>query len=261
MPPATDPDHPARVLHERVAFVTGAARGIGAAIAHSYARAGAHVVLADVDVDGVGRLADELRASGARAEALACDVTSTEQVERAVEHTLTRRGRLDVVVNNAGISARIPAEHYPDDALLRMLDINVMGVYRLMRAAARRWIATGSGGNIVNLASYAGLVADPMSAPYAASKGAVVQLTRTCAVEWAEHRIRVNAIAPGYVRTEMTRATVDTEEGMARIRLRTPMGRPAEPAEIAEAALFLASDASRYVTGHVLAVDGGWTAQ
>jgi NAD(P)-dependent dehydrogenase (short-subunit alcohol dehydrogenase family) len=129
-----------------------------------------------------------------------------------------------------------------------------------MREAASRWIEAGRGGNIINLASFAGIVADPMSAPYAATKGAVVQLTRTCAVEWAPHGIRVNAIGPGYVRTEMTADTLDTPEAGEVIRQKTALGRAARPDEIAGAAIYLASAASSYVTGHILMVDGGWTA-
>ena len=128
------------------------------------------------------------------------------------------------------------------------------------RAVAGRWIAAGRGGRIINLASFAGLVADPLSAPYAATKGGVVQLTRTCAVEWAPHGILVNAIGPGYTRTEMTAHTLDEPEAGAAIRARTPLGRPALPEEMVGAAVFLASRASDYVAGHVLMVDGGWTA-
>jgi NAD(P)-dependent dehydrogenase (short-subunit alcohol dehydrogenase family) len=129
-----------------------------------------------------------------------------------------------------------------------------------MREVARRWIEQQRGGKIINLASFAGLVADPLSAPYAATKGGVVQLTRTCAVEWAPHGILVNAIGPGYVRTEMTAHTLDTPEAGAAIRAKTPLGRAARPEELVGAAVFLASRASDYVTGHVLMVDGGWTA-
>ncbi|MEE2829196.1 MAG: SDR family oxidoreductase, partial [Myxococcota bacterium] len=140
------------------------------------------------------------------------------------------------------------------------VDLNVTAVFRGMREAAARWIAAERSGCIINLASFAGMVADPLSAPYAATKGAVVQLTRTCAVEWAQHGIRVNAIGPGYVRTEMTSATLDTPEAGAVIRAKTALGRAARTDEIAGAAVYLASAASSYVTGHILMVDGGWTA-
>tara|TARA_B100000029_G_scaffold410599_1_gene412570 strand:- start:145 stop:537 length:393 start_codon:yes stop_codon:yes gene_type:complete len=129
-----------------------------------------------------------------------------------------------------------------------------------MREAASRWIDAGRPGRIINLASFAGMVADPLSAPYAATKGAVVQLTRTCAVEWASHGILVNAIGPGYVRTEMTAHTLDTPEAGAVIRAKTALGRAANTSEMAGAAVYLASAASSYTTGHILMVDGGWTA-
>lgn len=247
-------------LSGEVAVITGGGRGIGLSIAEALASWGARVIL--VDINGRGEEATaRLRATGADASYLACDVTDSVAVESLLDRILAEHGRLDVLVNNAGISARIPAEHYPDDALDAMIALNLKGVFHAMRGAARRWIMRGTRGRIVNLASFAGIVADPLSAPYAATKGAVVQLTRTCAVEWAPHGIRVNAIGPGYVRTEMTARTLDMPETCAAIRARTPLGRAAIPEEIAGAALFLASEASSYVTGHVLMVDGGWTAQ
>ena len=246
-------------LDGEVALVTGAARGIGLAIAEALAAMGARVIL--VDLNGRDEAATaRLQAEGREAHYLACDVTDAAAVESLLDRVLAEHGRLDILVNNAGISARIPAEHYPDDALDAMIDLNVKGVFHAMRGAARRWIMRGTRGRIINLASFAGVVADPLSAPYAATKGAVVQLTRTCAVEWAPHGIRVNAIGPGYVRTEMTARTLDMPETCATIRAKTPLGRPATPEEIAGAAIFLASNASSYVTGHVLMVDGGWTA-
>ncbi|MEZ4655291.1 MAG: glucose 1-dehydrogenase [Candidatus Eisenbacteria bacterium] len=243
-----------------VAIVTGGGRGIGLAIARGLGQAGARVVLADIDEVRAQEAAEGLRSQGLEASGVATDVTSTPQIAALCTDTERRYGSIDILVNNAGITARIPAENYPDEDLERMIALNVEGVFRGMREVARRWIATGREGRILNLASFAGLVADPMSAPYAASKGAVVQLTRTCAVEWARHGIRVNAIAPGYVRTEMTAHTLDDPAVGAEIRRRTPLGRPALPEEMAGAAVFLCSRASSYVTGHILAVDGGWTA-
>jgi NAD(P)-dependent dehydrogenase (short-subunit alcohol dehydrogenase family) len=187
------------------------------------------------------------------------DVTDRAQVDRLVDTAVTTFGRLDLMVNNAGISARIPAESYPEDQLDEMIALNLKGVFFGMQSAAQHWIGAGASGRIINLASFAGVVADPLSAPYAATKGAVVQLTRTCAVEWARHGILVNAIGPGYVRTEMTAATLDSPAGRG-VLAKTPLGRAATPDEIAGAAVFLASDAASYVTGHILMVDGGWTA-
>ncbi|GAM96641.1 3-oxoacyl-[acyl-carrier protein] reductase [alpha proteobacterium U9-1i] len=242
-------------LTDRVVLVTGGARGIGFSIAEACAAWGARALIVDVNAAGAEAAASRLRAAGLAAQAHACDITDSAAVD-----ALIAAYPVDVVVNNAGVSARIPAEDYPDADLRRMLDLNVNGVFFMMRAAAKRWIAEGRGGRIINLASFAGLVADPMSAPYAASKGAVVQLTRTCAVEWADRGILVNAIAPGYVRTEMTAHTLDQPEAGGVIRAKTALGRAASTREIAGAAVYLASEASAYVTGAILAVDGGWTA-
>lgn len=246
-------------LAGEVALVTGGARGIGRAIAEGLGRAGARVIIVDIAPCGTTSAA-ELEAAGLDAHFIREDVTDAGRVEALLDRIQAEHGRFDMLVNNAGMSARIPAECYPDEDLDRIVDLNLKSVFYLMRGAARRWIRRGTQGRIVNLASFAGVVADPLSAPYAATKGAVVQLTRTCAVEWAPHGIRVNAIGPGYVRTEMTARTLDSPETGAAIRARTPLGRAAAPEEIAGAALFLVSAAASYVTGHVLMVDGGWTA-
>jgi gluconate 5-dehydrogenase len=242
-------------LSGNTVLVTGGARGIGLAIAEACAAWGAHALIADVSAVRAEAAAEQLRSDGLKATALAFDVTDSAAVA-----ALFAANTIDVVVNNAGVSARIPAEDYPDADLKKMFDLNVNGVFYVMREAAKRWIADTQEGSIINLASFAGVVADPLSAPYAASKGAVVQLTRTCAVEWAKHNIRVNAIGPGYVRTEMTAHTLDQPEARAVINAKTAMGRPADTHEIAGAAVYLASKASSYVTGAILMVDGGWTA-
>lgn len=242
-------------LSGNTVLVTGGARGIGLAIAEACAAWGAHALIADVNAERAEAAAGQLASDGLKAAALACDVTDSAAVA-----ALFAANRIDVVVNNAGVSARIAAEDYPDADLKTMLDLNVNGVFYVMREAAKRWIAAKRAGSIINLASFAGVVADPLSAPYAASKGAVVQLTRTCAVEWAKHNIRVNAIGPGFVRTEMTAHTLDQPEARAVINAKTAMGRPADTREIAGAAVYLASKASSYVTGAILMVDGGWTA-
>lgn len=246
-------------LSGRTALVTGGARGIGLAIARGLGAHGAAVIVAEIDRDEGAAAAARLRGEGIDASFLPVDVTDPASVDAALERA-DADGKLRILVNNAGMSQRTPAERYPDEDLERMIALNLKGVFHCMRAAARRWIAGGGGGSIVNLASFAGVVADPLSAPYAATKGAVVQLTRTCAVEWAKHGIRVNAIAPGYVRTRMTAPALGEPETLRKVLAATPLGRVAEPDDLAGAAVFLASRASEYVTGHVLMVDGGWTA-
>lgn len=247
-------------LTGRVAVITGGGGGIGGAIARGLAQQGAAVLIVDVEAQRGEAAAHALRQEGFPAQAFPTDVTDPAALERAFDTAQERLGGFDILVNNAGMSQRTPAEAYPDDDLERMVRVNLNGVFFAMRGAARRWIEAGTRGRIVNLASFASVVADPLSAPYAATKGAVLQLTRTCAVEWAPHGIRVNAIGPGYTRTDMTRGALGEPETHARILERTPLGRVAEPDEMVGAAVFLASDASSYVTGHLLMVDGGWTA-
>jgi NAD(P)-dependent dehydrogenase (short-subunit alcohol dehydrogenase family) len=247
-------------LTGRVAVVTGGGRGIGLAIARGLGAAGAQILIADRDEPRGAAAVAALQDAGVRAVCLRTDVTDPSSIGAALDAAESGLGGFDILVNNAGMSQRTPAEEYSPEDLRRMTALNLDGVFFGMQAAARRWIAARRPGSIVNLASFAGVVADPLSAPYAATKGAVVQLTRTCAVEWAPHGIRVNAIGPGYVRTEMTAPALAEPETRRRILERTPLGRVAEPEDLAGAAVFLASDASRYVTGHVLMVDGGWTA-
>jgi NAD(P)-dependent dehydrogenase (short-subunit alcohol dehydrogenase family) len=217
------------------------------------------VIVAEIDAEAGAAAVAGLREDGIRASLLPVDVADPASVETAFGRAAAERD-FRILVNNAGMSQRRPAEDYPDEDLERILALNVKGVFHCMRSAAARWIRSGGGGAIVNLASFAGVVADPLSAPYAATKGAVVQLTRTCAVEWAKHGIRVNAIGPGYVRTRMTKGALSEPDTHARVLAATPLGRVAEPEDLAGAAVFLASRASEYVTGHVLMVDGGWTA-
>jgi gluconate 5-dehydrogenase len=228
-------------------LITGASRGIGAAIANAFISAGAHVV--NIDLESAPNLTT-----------FTADLSDADATARAFQQAADAHGAPDILVNNAGISERIPAEEYPLENFRKLAAINVWAPFHLMQHCARAWMKAKQPGSVVNIASVYGLVADPLSAPYSASKGALVQLTRTCAVEWAPHGIRVNAVAPGYTRTEMTARTLDSPAGK-QILAKVPMGRAALPEEIAGAVLFLASPAAAFITGHILVVDGGYTAQ
>jgi NAD(P)-dependent dehydrogenase (short-subunit alcohol dehydrogenase family) len=247
-------------LSGETALITGGARGIGQAIARGLGHQGAQVVIADIDEPGGLAAARALVSEGISAIFVETDVTNGASVEAARNAAYERFGTLDVLVNNAAMSQRTPAAEYSDFDLDRMVDLNLKGVFRCMQVVAHRWIAERHPGRIINLASFAGVVADPLSAPYAATKGAVVQLTRTCAVEWAPYGIRVNAIGPGYTRTPMTEPALGDPDTLRTILAKTPLGRVAEPEDLAGAAIFLATRSSAYVTGHILMVDGGWTA-
>lgn len=250
-------------LEGRVALVTGAGRGLGRAMALALGGAGADLALADVNEADVEAVAAEARSLGRRAEPMTVDVGVGEQVERMVARIAAELGRLDIVVNNAGVTSRSPFEDLAEEDWERVLRVNLGGIFRCCRWAARRFIEQGRGGSIINIASVSGLVGNRggNNSHYCASKGGVIALTRSLAVEWARHRIRVNAIAPGYFVTPMTdrlkqRDPAFYEELIGRV----PLGRFGRDGDIGGAVVFLASDAATFVTGHVLVIDGGYTA-
>jgi NAD(P)-dependent dehydrogenase (short-subunit alcohol dehydrogenase family) len=242
-------------FEDEVVIVTGAARGIGKATAQQFVKSGATVALLDNDSVELQRCSEEL---GPKTLPLKCDVTDENQLLTAFDEVLRKVGYVSVLVNSAGMSARVHAEDYSLADYDRLMTLNARALFSAMQICAKQWIAAERSGAIVNIASIFGMIADPLSAPYAASKGAVIELTKTCAVEWARHGIRVNAVAPGYTYTAMTAQTLDSEAGK-KILDQVPMKRAATVEEIANAVLFLASDAASFVTGHILVVDGGRT--
>ena len=240
-------------LTGRVALVTGAASGIGAAIARAFSSKGARVALLDLDRGAAGRLAEEL--DGARA--FGCDVTDEAAVEAAVGAVAQAFGRIDILVNSAGIVDLAPAEELTLATWRRTLDVNLTGSFLVARAAARVMIAAG-GGRIVNMASQAGSVAIEGHVAYCASKFAVIGMSKTMALEWGRRGITVNTISPTVVLTELGRKAWEGPKGEA-MRALIPTGRFAEPEEIAAAAVFLTSDGAAMINGADLLVDGGYT--
>lgn len=249
-------------LTGRVAIVTGAGRGLGRAMALGLGRYGADVVVVSRTVSEVQDLAGEIRKVGRKALALAVDTTKKADVERMVQETLDAWGRVDVLVNNAGVDRNIPALDFTEEEWDRILDTNLKGYFLCAQAVGRVMLRQHSGSIIMNSSIY-GCTGDREIAPYAASKGGVNQLTRALAVEWAPHGVRVNAIAPGYMGVMARRPgePMPSEESERHVREATPLGRRGRPEELVGATVFLASEASSYVTGSILMVDGGWTAR
>jgi len=247
----------------QVVLITGAAGGIGRAAVLAFAQAGARVVAADLDGAGAELAALSARAAGARALAVQVDVASAASVQAMVAAVVAQFGRLDAAFNNAGVELEGAATaDADDDAFDRTIAVNLRGVYLCMKHQIRQLLAQGGGGAIVNTASVAGLVGAATMPAYTASKHGVVGLTRAAALEYARRGIRVNAVCPGVVRTAMTeRAVAQRPERAAFIDNLHPMGRIAEPAEIAATALWLCSPAASFVTGQALAVDGGMVAR
>jgi NAD(P)-dependent dehydrogenase (short-subunit alcohol dehydrogenase family) len=244
-----------------VVWVTGASRGIGAAIARSIAAGGGRLVLQARTSDDLEALADELGEYTDDLEVVAGSVTDTEAIERAVTRALERWGRLDGLVAAAGVSPIFTrAEHITEEDWRRIIDVNLTGTF-LTATAAGRAMLDAKRGSIVLVSSVHGMSAVPRLAAYAASKGAVNMLTRSLASEWSPSGVRVNAIAPGYVETDMTSALRDSERWGPWLRDRVPLGRFAHADEIAGAARFLLSPAASYITGAIVDIDGGWSAQ
>ena len=260
----TDSFNPATAfrLDNRACVVTGGASGIGRAIAFGLARAGARVHLLDRNPDALASTQADLAAAGLQVAIHAADVTRQDEISAAFDAVAARDGAIYGLVNNAGIAIRRPAMELTEADWDKVVDVNLTGVFLCARTAARQMVAAKAG-SIVNMSSIMGLSGGGLypNISYQATKGAVVNLTRALAVEWAAQNVRVNAVAPTWVRTEFIRPLLNNPDLIARIESVTPLGRVAEPEEIVGAVLFLLSPAAAMVTGHTLPVDGGFLAQ
>lgn len=248
-------------LSGRVALVTGGSRGLGLEMAEALGEAGAKVVVTARRQQWLTEAGTTLSAAGIDALALVCDITDPAQVEAAREATESRFGSIDILVNNAGVSWGAPAADMPLDKWRAVLETNLTGTFVVTQVVGRSMIARGSG-KIINIASIAGIVGEPPEVldaiGYSAAKGGVIAFTRDLAVKWARHGICVNAIAPGFFPTRMTEGLLQQAE--RQIAASTPLGRVGKPGELKGVAVFLASAASDYITGQIIAVDGGATA-
>lgn len=246
-------------LKGRVVAITGAGRGIGHAIAQACARAGADLVLGSRHVDECEKVATKCRAAGVRAIARTLDVTQLASIRAFIAAALEEFGRLDVLVNNVGLTIVKPAVELTEEEFDAVSAVNFKAPFFAAAEAARSMIARGTKGTIVNISSQVGHVGGPLRAAYAGAKGGLNSLTRSLAAEWAPHGIRVVGVSPSFTRTEMMERAAQNPEFRKNFE-KIPLGRPGEPEEVAAAVVYLASDAGRFVTGHTLRVDGGFTA-
>jgi NAD(P)-dependent dehydrogenase (short-subunit alcohol dehydrogenase family) len=242
-------------LQDRVALVTGGGQSLGLAVSRALHRAGAEMVIAEINETTGPDVAEELEGTFVHT-----DVTDPASVRDMVEMVLEEHGRIDVLVNNAGIVHNIPSEEVPDEEWLAVISVNLNGVFWCCREVGKAMLGRGSG-SIVNVASMSGIISNhpQPQAAYNASKAAVITLTRSLAGEWASRGVRVNSVSPGYIRTPLTELGMSKSEWSEVWLSQTPLGRLAEPEEIAPAVLYLASDAASFATGTNLVIDGGYT--
>jgi len=248
---------PSLSLENKVAIVTGGSKGIGRAIALAFAEAGADVAICSRGLDGeLGTVAEEIRRLGRRSLAVQADITRKAAVDNSVQKTMDEFGRIDILVNNAGVIERATLLETDEDGWDRIMDTNLKGYYLCSQAVGKRMIDQKRG-NIINIASMRGITAAVGRASYCISKAGVVMLTRVLALELAGYNIRVNAIAPGWVKTKLNESLWSDPKTRKQIEAEIPLGYMAEPSDIAGTALFLASDASSYITGHTIIAEGG----
>ncbi len=243
-------------LTGKVAIVTGASRGLGKAMAISLAQAGADIVTTDV-LD-TKKIVKEIELLGRKSFGLKVDITNKKQIDTMVKKVVAKFKKIDILINNDGVYFPTPIKDLPDKSWDTILNINLRGSMMVARAVGKQMIKQKSG-NIINIASIAGIMAFSQSAAYNSSKAALIMLTKTLSAEWAPYNIRVNAICPGVFVTDMTKGLIKDKGFQQMIKAGVPLGRYAVPDELAGTAVYLASNASSYTTGHALVVDGGWT--
>jgi len=249
-------------LKDKTVIITGARRGMGKSRALVLAKAGAKVVVSDISEEDCQKVVKEIEKSRGEALAVKCDVTKKEEVDNLVKKTIERFGKVDILVNNAGIAQFVPFLEMTEEDWDRTLDINLKGQFLCAQAVAKEMVKQKRG-KIINIASVASGQAGigfPTLAHYSASKGGIIALTETLAVELAPYNITVNAIAPGMIETPMIAPIKESPEQEKEVLKRIPLGRPGAPEEVSNLVLFLASDASSYMTGSTVVIDGGWLA-
>jgi len=244
-------------LKGKAGIVTGASRGIGKGIAEGLVQAGANLAICARSLPALEKTAEELRKYGTEVIPIKADVSMKAEVEKLVNKTVEEFSRIDFLFNNAGITYRAPSEDFPEEWWDEVIRVNLKSVFLCSQAVARVMIKQG-GGKIINTSSLIAVTGGKTISAYAASKGGVAQLTKALANDWAKYHINVNAIGPGYIITDLTAPLIDDKQRYQELSARIPMGRWGKPEDLAGAAVFLASEASDYITGQTIFVDGGW---
>jgi len=246
-------------LSGKKALITGSSQGIGYALANGLAGAGASVILNGTNEEKLSSAAKRLRSQGFNVDELPCDVTDPQAIKQAIDGYESSNGEIDILINNAGMQHRTTLEQFPVDKFDQLMHLNINAVFYVSQAVAQHMIKRGKG-KIVNICSVQSALARPSIAPYTASKGAVVNLTKGMATDWAKHGLNINGLAPGYFKTELTEALVNDKEFTQWLENRTPAGRWGDVEELVGSTIFLCSEASTFVNGQVIYVDGGITA-
>lgn len=247
------------ILTGKVAIVTGASRGLGKAMALGLAEAGADSAIVSRSMPDLKKVADEISRLGRRVLPISADISNLKDINSMVEKVVQEFGRIDILVNNAGTTIRMFCEDFTESAWEKVMALNLKGAFFCAQAVGKVMIKQRSG-KIINVSSLLSVIGVPRAVAYSASKGGISQITKTMAVEWAKYNINVNAIGPGYFRTDLTKPLQEDQERSAQILSRIPMGRWGEPDDLKGVVVFLASDASNYITGQTIYVDGGWLA-